>query len=437
VRSAIGAEVPLLYRLSADEHVAGGLTLADACRIAPRLEAAGVDLLDVSAGIYESAVWITQPMEMARGCLAPLAREIRREVTIPVSVAGRISDAHTAEAILERGDADFVTLGRALHADPDMPRKSHEGREAEICPCVGCLTCSDLLGKSVPVLCLGNTHTSRERETAIRPSARPQRIVIVGGGPAGLEAARVLALRGHAVIVLERGAEPGGQLLLSRVVPRREELAGLAAYLAGAATRAGAEIRLGVEASVDTVLAAGPDTVVLATGARPGVPSIPGALSSPAVDPFTVLRRPAGPVSRALVIGGGLLGVAVAHVLASRGADVLVAEAGPDLAVELGLRPRWQYVADLRARPNVSILVRTTVESLSEDGAVLRGDGTTIELLGLDLVVPTRPMVPLSELGDALKALPAGPAVFEVGDCVQPRTAFEAMQEGATLGHRL
>ena len=120
----VGHRVPLLFRLSADEHVEGGLTLADACRIAARLEAAGIDLIDVSAGIYESAPWIVQPMEMAQGCLAPLAREIRRHVGIPVSVAGRISDASVAEHVLEAGDADFVTLGRALHADPEMPRKS-------------------------------------------------------------------------------------------------------------------------------------------------------------------------------------------------------------------------------------------------------------------------------------------------------------------------
>jgi NADPH-dependent 2,4-dienoyl-CoA reductase/sulfur reductase-like enzyme len=212
--------------MSADEHVEGGLTLADACRIAGRLEAAGIDLIDVSAGIYESAPWIVQPMEMAQGCLAPLAREIRRHVGIPVSVAGRLGDASVAEHVLEAGDADFVTLGRALHADPEMPRKSREGREDEVCACVGCLKCSDLLGQNEPVLCLANTHTGRERQYAIRRTPRPQRVLVVGAGPAGLEAARVLALRGHAVTVLERGSEPGGQLRLARLVPGRGDLAG-------------------------------------------------------------------------------------------------------------------------------------------------------------------------------------------------------------------
>lgn len=438
VQEVIGSEVPLLYRLSADEHVAGGLTIEDACLIVPHLEAAGVDLLNVSAGIYESAVWIAQPMEMAQGCLAPLSRKIRRCVRIPVSVAGRITDASVAERILEAGDADFVTVGRALHADPEMPRKSLEGRLNEICHCVACLKCSDLLGQNMPVLCLANTHTAREREYAIRPAARRQRIVVVGGGPAGLEAARILALRGHAVMVFERAAEPGGQVLLSRLVPHREELAGLVTYLAGAVRRAGGEMRLGVEATVDLVLREHPDTVVVATGARPGIPSIPGVLESPAVDPFDVLRRPTQGVRRALVIGGGMLGVGVAHVLADRDVEVAVAEAGEELSGELGVRPRWQYVANLRARGNVVIHLRTTVEELYPTGALLRYRGEEdLRVDGLDLVVPTRPRMAANELSEALKALPDGPPVFEVGDCVVPRTAFEAIQQGAALGHRL
>ncbi len=437
VREAAGPEVALLYRLSADEHVEGGLRVDDVCRIAPELERAGIDALDVSAGIYESAVWIVQPMEMPPGCLAPLAREIRRHVGIPVSVAGRIADAAVAERILEAGDADFVTLGRALHADPEMPRKSREGRLDEICACVACLRCSDLLGQNQPVLCLANTHAGREREWAIRPAGRRQRIVIVGGGPAGLECARVAALRGHAVTVLERAGEPGGQLLLSRAVPGRAELAGLVTYLAGAVARAGGEIRLGVDADVDLVLGARPDVVVLATGARPGIPSLPGILDAPAVDAFEVLRRPVSGLRRALVLGGGMLGVGVALALAERGVEVHLAEAGDELAGELGLRPRWQYVANLRARPNVTIYTGTTVEALTADRALLRHEGREVEVAGLDLVVPTRPLLPAPGPGDALKTLAGGPPVFEVGDCVLPRTAFEAMQEGAALGHRL
>jgi NADPH-dependent 2,4-dienoyl-CoA reductase/sulfur reductase-like enzyme len=177
--------------------------------------------------------------------------------------------------------------------------------------------------------------------------------------------------------------------------------------------------------------------VVIATGARPGIPSVPGIAESPAVDPFTVLARASGRVRRALVIGGGMLGVGIAHVLAERGAEVVVVEPGAELAAELGLRPRWQYVADLHARTNVTVILGATVEELFPDGALVRRSGEEIKLRDLDLVVPTRPMVPTCELALALKTLPDGPAVFDIGDCSVPRTAFEAMQEAAALGHRL
>ena len=188
---------------------------------------------------------------------------------------------------------------------------------------------------------------------------------------------------------------------------------------------------------MEAVLAERPDTVVLATGARPGLPSIPGVLDSPAVDAFDVLRRAGGGVRRALVIGGGMLGVGVAHALAERGVEVLVAEPTGELAAELGIRSRWRYVAGLRARSNVTVLLGTTVEALVAGGALLRTGGEEVRLDGLDLIVPTRLMVPVSDLGEALAARPGGPALFTIGDGAQPRTAFDAMQEAAALGHRL
>jgi len=132
-----------------------------------------------------------------------------------------------------------------------------------------------------------------------------------------------------------------------------------------------------------------------------------------------------------------MLGVGVAHVLADRGGEVIVVEPGGELAAELGVRPRWQHVANLRARGNVTIMLGATVEELYPDGALVRRAGDDVKLGDLDLVVPTRPMVPISELGEALKALSEGATIFDIGDCAVPRTAFEAMQDAAALGHRL
>jgi NADPH-dependent 2,4-dienoyl-CoA reductase/sulfur reductase-like enzyme len=224
--------------------------------------------------------------------------------------------------------------------------------------------------------------------------------------------------------------------VLNRFVPGRSDFAALAEYLAGAAARAGVAIQLGIDADAASVLRLNPDIVVIATGAAPGMPCIPGIDDAPIVDAFSVIRK-AAPVRRALVLGGGMLGVAVAHVLAERGAEVIVAEPGSELSGELGLRPRWQYVANLRARENVTIHLNTSVEALGDDRALLRHEARDVELQGLDIIVPARPMLSHTTIGDALRALADGPPVFDIGDCVLPRTAFEAMQDGAALGHRV
>jgi 2,4-dienoyl-CoA reductase-like NADH-dependent reductase (Old Yellow Enzyme family) len=171
VRKAIGPDVPMLFRISGDEHQpAGGLTLDDVCAFAPHLQAAGVNLIDVSAGMYETNWWITQPMEMPQGILAPLAKAVRAHVEIPVSVSGRLTDPSVAEFVIESGCSDFVTLGRALHADPEFPNKARAGRLDEICTCIACNQgCSDMHARGLPIICLANTTTGHERDYAIKP----------------------------------------------------------------------------------------------------------------------------------------------------------------------------------------------------------------------------------------------------------------------------
>lgn len=200
VRQRVGNDYPILFRLSADEHVEGGLTLNETRLIVQWLEEAGVDAISVSAANHASMEWSIQPMLMKPGCLVPLAAEIKKVVKVPVMVAGRINDPLVAERILEQGKADLVAVGRGLLADPDFPRKAKDGREREIIKCIACNTCYDQILRLQPIACLVNPEAGRELEKE-QKAVNPGRVVILGAGPAGLEAARVVALRGHQVTV--------------------------------------------------------------------------------------------------------------------------------------------------------------------------------------------------------------------------------------------
>ncbi|HSF04549.1 MAG TPA: FAD-dependent oxidoreductase [Methylomirabilota bacterium] len=302
-------EFPLIFRFSADEYAPGGLTPDEACEIAPWLVEAGADALHVSGGCYRSrpsGALMIPPMRYPEATFLHLARAIKGRVAVPVIAVGRLHDSSLAERVVAEGQADMVALGRQLIADPEWPRKVREGRLDEIRPCIACNTCVDGMREGARIQCLVNPVAGRETEFELRPVGRPRRVLVVGGGPAGMEAARLLARRGHRVALVERESRLGGQLRLAAKAPvfqnvetDAEVLLKLIEFLARQLGKAGVDVRLAQAATAALVRELRPEVVVLATGASYRWPLgrvIPRLLDSRwgrAHTLATLLKRPA------------------------------------------------------------------------------------------------------------------------------------------------
>ena len=284
IRRTVGRDFVVGARISGDELTRGGLTAGDMAEIARRLAASGLlDFLSIIGGgahTYELQAAAVPNMSYATGVFVPLAAAIKQAApAIPILHASRIVEPAHADRLVAEGQIDVIGMTRALIADPDLPRKALEGRIDDIRVCVGANEgCIDRIYQGKPVTCVQNPATGREAELGeIRAAVKPKKVVVVGGGVAGLEAARMAAVRGHRLVLFEKAAELGGQVLLAARAPERAEYAGIVRFLAAQVRKLGVDVRLAVDATPSAVLVERPDAVVVATGSHPFVPPVSGS----------------------------------------------------------------------------------------------------------------------------------------------------------------
>ena len=445
IRAKVGRDFPIIVRISGDDRVPGGRTLQETQFIAPILVETGVDALEVSGGVVPTLFWaVVPPSGTPLALNAPFAEAVKQVVSVPVICVGRINNPQLAEFIIASGKADLVSMGRALMADPELPKKAAAGNFDDIAPCVadnyGCLGSANL-GR--PATCIVNPAMGKEKEMAIVPAEKPKRVLVAGGGPAGLEAARVAALRGHQVTLFEKEHKLGGQVNLASVPPHMQEISQLIKYLSRQVEKAGVKVELGKEVTPELVRKMKPDVVILATGASPLVPDdIPGIDKDRVVTAWDVLAGKAATAPRNVVIlGGGLVGCETADFLAETGDNlaagrtaVTIVEMLEDVALDMALEARHLLMQRLHAK-GVKILTSAKVKEILDDGVVFVRDGQEESLHNIDNIVLALGARPVDHLSEKIKDKVA--EVYVIGDAKEPRKVLEATAEGAEVGRKI
>jgi 2,4-dienoyl-CoA reductase-like NADH-dependent reductase (Old Yellow Enzyme family)/NADH dehydrogenase FAD-containing subunit len=446
IRQKVGKDFPVSFRINGDDYIEGGLTLDETPAIARMLENEGASVIHVSGSIYESIFYNNpkmfqiQPMCIPRGCFVHLGEGIKKAVSIPVIVAGRINDPVLADEIIRDGKADLVSMGRALVADPELPIKAKEGRLEDIRKCIACNWCITRVFESLTMKCSVNAEVGREREYRIEKAPVPKRVVVVGGGPAGMEAARVASLRGHTVSLYEKGDRLGGQLLLSAKSPFKDEIENVTQYLAGQLKKLDVEVILKKEVKAETINSLKADELIVATGSTPLIPSIPGIDAGHVVTAHRVLRDGIGVLKgkeKMIVAGGGMVGCETAEFIweESKGRKkIVIVEMLDEIASDVDPTEREFLIQRLKDK-RVEAISDMKVEEIMDDGIIaMDREGKRHRIKG-EFIVLAMGAKADRELAQLLDK--KGMNFHAIGDCASPRRIFDAIHEAAHVARQI
>ncbi len=450
-RDGLGDDRVLGIRLSADELIPVGYSLNEGVEIAKRLAAAGqLDYLNVSVGVYPTLFMVMPPMAIPPGYQVHAAARVRQSLRqegslVPVSTVGRIKDVRMADQIVESGQADLVCMTRATIADPFLPKKAALGQLEEIRPCIACNQgCVGNAGRERQITCTVNPEAGYEEtrgDGTLAPAERRKRVVVIGGGPAGMEAARVAALRGHEVVLLEKGPELGGQVNIHARAPMRGEFREVTDYLASRVNKLGVDVRLNTEATEADVLSLDAEAVIVATGSVPGRSLASPFTASPATESGAVLtmwevlleQREVG--QRVLIVDeeGHHPAMNVAEFLADKGKSVEVVTSLQHVANQLLLNLETPLIMTRLLSKGVTLTPYTVVSAVDGRTVTLTGVAGGIQRkVEVDTIVAVTRRRPVDGLYFALKG--KVPELYRVGDCLAPRYTDQAIHEGHSAG---
>ena len=434
-RALVGPDYPIIYRMSVQEYVEGGLALEEAKAFAQMLEEAGVDMIHCSQGIYGSIAAVVPPFGVTRGAFVENAAAIKSVVNIPVSAVGRINDPDLAEAILASGKADFVTMARASLADPELPNKVLEERYDDISRCIGCLQgcLANSNAGTGKVRCLVNPMTGMEDEYSYAPAETKKNVWIAGGGVAGCEAAIVAAKRGHDVTLFEQSDHLGGQWCAAAVPMDKTEFSTLVVWQENQLRALGVDVHLNTALDAAAVAAGKPDALIVATGSLPVVPrSIDGIDGENVVLAQDVLMGKVETGRRVVVIGGGLVGAETADFLAHHGKEVSIIEMMDEIMRDGEPTPRAMLI-DRLAKNGVNIYTETQVIAIESDAVVAERGGESVRLEGINTVIIAIGVRANKTLEESLVDKFSG-ELFVVGDAKKAKNGYLGIQEGFEAG---
>jgi 2,4-dienoyl-CoA reductase (NADPH2) len=455
VRKSVGADYPVTIRIAGNDFVAGSNTDAETPEFAKIYEKAGVDAINVTGGWHESKV-PQLPMELPRSGYSYLALNIKKAVSVPVMASNRIADPASAEEIIRDGYADMVNLGRVLIADPEWPKKAFEGKADEIRPCVACSQgCTDEVFSGRPVYCVGNPQAGFEAEREISKTNSPKKVMVIGAGAAGLEAAVTAKKAGHIVELYEKDDDIGGQLWLAGAPPHKQEIWEVIRYYRAMIKRLEIPLFLNKKADAGLISEKKPDHIIIAEGAEPAVPPVDGTDDPCVLSAWKVLRESPPLAKNVAVIGGGAVGLETALFVASKGTlspevlhflfayeaetperlrelmfsgvhTVTVFEMLNKIGKDVGKSTRW-IVFDNLQRYGIKVITGAKVLSVKNGNVVYEKDDKREELRFGSIILASGSR-PVKKLSSEVQSL--GTPYTTVGDCITPGRINDAIHGG-------